>query len=91
MQINVLMCGGRRTGKTSIMAAIESNVQEMFPKGDIILDMENTKDLVSFRKKQRTLFGAEYDGGDVAKPRGITVFVWIVFEKSQIKTGFKFY
>ena len=31
--INVVMCGGRRTGKTSIMAAIRSNIQDMFPEG----------------------------------------------------------
>lgn len=55
--INILMCGGRRVGKTSIMAAIQKNVQDMFPRGDIVLEMKQTLSLVSFRREQEERFG----------------------------------
>lgn len=59
--INVLMCGGRRIGKTSIMAAIQKNVQDMFPKGDIVLNMEKTNSLILYRKEQEVIFGQEHE------------------------------
>lgn len=59
MKINVLMCGGRRIGKTSIMAAIQKNVQDMFPSGDIVLDMEKSNSLILYRRDQEALFGPE--------------------------------
>ena len=59
--INVLMCGGRRIGKTSIMAAIQKNVQDMFPKGDIVLEMENANSLVLYRREQEAIFGPDYE------------------------------
>lgn len=59
--INVLMCGGRRTGKTSIMAAIQKNVQDMFPKGDIVLEMEKANSLVLYRREQEEVFGPEHE------------------------------
>jgi len=62
--IRVLMCGGHRIGKTSIMAAIQKNVQEKFPSGDIVLDMEKSNSLVLYRKAQEEVFGPEH-GEDV--------------------------
>ncbi len=59
-KINVLMCGGRRTGKTSIMAAIQQNVEEMFPRGDIVLNMEKGGELVAARTDMECKFGPEY-------------------------------
>ena len=59
--IKVLMCGGRRIGKTSIMAAIQQNVQDNFPSGDIVLKMEQSNSLIMYRKEQEKLFGPEYE------------------------------
>ena len=61
ISINILMCGGRRIGKTSIMAAIQKNVQDMFPKGDIVLDMENANSLVLYRTEQENIFGSDHE------------------------------
>lgn len=57
--IHVLMCGGRRIGKTSIMAAIQKNVQEQFPKGDIVLHMEKSNSLILYQREQEYVFGEE--------------------------------
>lgn len=59
--INILMCGGRRIGKTSIMAAIQKNVQDMFPRGDIVLEMEKTNSLVLYRREQEAIFGPDHE------------------------------
>lgn len=56
--INVLMCGGRRTGKTSIMAAMEANMQKSHPRGDILLSVENSGRLSKYRLQQKHLFEA---------------------------------
>lgn len=56
-KIRVLMCGGRRTGKTSIMAALQKNMEEMFPQGNIMLDMEAPNSLILYRRDQENLFG----------------------------------
>lgn len=58
--INVLMCGGRRTGKTSIMAAIQSNIVDMFPSGDIVLDMKNSGYLINYQQQTRGIFGFNF-------------------------------
>lgn len=58
--INVLMCGGRRTGKTSIMAAIQDNVRELFPSGDIVLNMNNSGHLINYLTETTSIFGYEY-------------------------------
>lgn len=60
-RINVLMCGGRRIGKTSIMSAIQRNVQEQFPEGNIVLTMENSAELIKYGRRQAQLFDSEYD------------------------------
>ena len=59
--INVLMCGGRRTGKTSIMAAIQDNVVNLFPNGDIVLNMENSGHLINYRTETTKIFGYDYE------------------------------
>lgn len=62
--MNVLMVGGRRTGKTSVMAAIQKNIQSIFPAGELMLDMENPNSLILFRKEQEARFDDTY--ADVA-------------------------
>lgn len=59
--INVLMCGGRRTGKTSILAAIQENIMQMFPQGDIVLDMPKGGRLVNYRAETTKIFGYDYE------------------------------
>ncbi len=52
MAVQILMCGGRRTGKTSVLAAIQHNIQENFADGSIVFKMQsndNTMRLVNFR------------------------------------------
>ena len=55
-RINVLMCGGKRTGKTSIMSAIQQNMQDLFPKGDILLNMDYSGKLALYQVYQKSLF-----------------------------------
>ena len=59
--INVLMCGGRRTGKTSVLAAIQENVMKLFPHGDIVLDMPDSGRLVNYRTETTKIFGYDYE------------------------------
>jgi len=58
-KINVLMCGGRRTGKTSIMAAMQRDMQSMFASGSIVLRMDHSSSLVLYQQKQEQLFSEE--------------------------------
>lgn len=58
-KINVLMCGGRRTGKTSIMAAMQQEVQGMFASGSIVLNIDGAQGLVLYQKAQKYLFSDE--------------------------------
>lgn len=57
--INVLMCGGRRTGKTSIMAAMQKDMQDLFANGNIVLQMENSSSLVLYQREQEQLFSED--------------------------------
>lgn len=57
--INVLMCGGRRTGKTSIMAAMQRDMQRLFANGSIVLQMEKSSGLVLYQREQEQLFAEE--------------------------------
>lgn len=57
--INVLMCGGRRTGKTSIMAAMQRDMQRLFANGNIVLQMEKSSSLVLYQREQEQLFSEE--------------------------------
>jgi len=61
MAINVLMCGGRRAGKTSVLAGIEKNMRSSFANGDIVLEMQNTGRLVEFRAESEAIFGYDYE------------------------------
>ena len=59
-KINVLMCGGRRTGKTSIMSAMQRDMQSLFADGSIILNMmENAGDLALYQRKQQRIFSTQ--------------------------------
>ena len=57
--LTVLMCGGRRTGKTSIMAAMQKDMQNMFAGGSIVLQMENSSSLVLYQQEQERLFSVD--------------------------------
>lgn len=60
-EINILMCGGRRTGKTSVLAAIQENIIKLFPHGDIVLDMPNSSRLINYRTETTKIFGYDYE------------------------------
>ena len=64
MSINVLMCGGRRAGKTSVLAGIQKNMMDLFRSGDIVLNMQNMGRLVEFRKESESIFGYDYEDDD---------------------------
>ncbi len=65
MQINVLMCGGRRAGKTSIMAAIRENVSTRFPSGDVVLRMEKAGELIKVLQANQAKFSMQYDDEEI--------------------------
>lgn len=60
--VNVLFCGGRRVGKTSIMAAMEANMLERFPAGTITLHVPNAGKLAASRADQESRFMEGNDG-----------------------------
>lgn len=58
--INVLMCGGRRTGKTSIMSAMQRDMQSLFADGSIVLNMmDRSGELALYQRKQRRIFSTQ--------------------------------
>lgn len=64
--ISVLMCAGRRVGKTSIMAAMQDNMTKQFMDGTISVDIkqqsgDGSNPLDVFRQKQMKAFRANWD------------------------------
>ncbi|MBQ7886268.1 MAG: hypothetical protein IJ313_05175 [Clostridia bacterium] len=60
-EIQVLMCAGKRVGKTSIMAAMQDNMDNQFPDGSVSVSIEQQStagnDLLdAFRHKQMAAF-----------------------------------
>ncbi len=55
-EINVLMCGPRRVGKTCIMSAMKSNLQNLIPTGEIAMVMDDASELLAFEQRQRNIF-----------------------------------
>lgn len=60
-EVKVLMCAGRRVGKTSIMAAIVDNLVSQFPEGNVIVNVrpacsDGSNPLDVFREKQQQAF-----------------------------------
>ncbi len=58
-KINVLMCGGRRTGKTSIMAAMQRDMMKLFVSGSIVLTMDNANSLILYQAGMEQLFSED--------------------------------
>ena len=59
--INVLFCGGSRVGKTSVMAAMESNMLDRFPAGTISLRLPNSGRLADNRLAKESKFLEDND------------------------------
>lgn len=55
-EINVLMCGPRRVGKTCIMAAMKRNLQSLFPTGEVAVVMDDSSELLAFEQRQAEIF-----------------------------------
>ena len=57
--IDVLMCGGRRTGKTTIMAAMQREAHDKFSVGNIILSIKKNDSIIACDMRRRERFLSE--------------------------------
>lgn len=57
--IDVLMCGGRRTGKTTIMSAMQREAQNKFSVGNIVLSIKNNDSLIACAETRKQRFLSE--------------------------------
>ena len=63
LEINVMMFGGRRCGKTSVLAAMQSCFENQFGKGNFIISTADTETLFAIEDKKEEILAYFQDKG----------------------------